>query len=132
MSYPRIFRNFRKVTKAAKIRNRYNQVPHITKKTTLKSDKNTIKRHTQESQEVSPFQAGDHKAVMNRQESMTRLFIQLQNIYLIVSEKRESIICVRMGCKNSSLDITISYHSANPVMPNGDPQNYFFIQHTHS
>ena len=32
-----------KVRKAAKIRNRYNQVPHLTK-----SDKNTIKHHKQE------------------------------------------------------------------------------------
>ena len=29
------------------------------------------KTHTQESQEASPFQAGDQKAAMNRQESMT-------------------------------------------------------------
>ena len=29
------------------------------------------KHHTQENQEVSPFPAGDHKAAMNRQESMT-------------------------------------------------------------
>ena len=27
--------------------------------------------HTQESQEVSPFPAGDHKAAINRQDSMT-------------------------------------------------------------
>ena len=31
----------------------------------------TIKYHTQESQEVSPFPAGDHKAALNRQERMT-------------------------------------------------------------
>ena len=29
------------------------------------------KNHTQESQEASPFPTGDHKAAMNRQESMT-------------------------------------------------------------
>ena len=31
----------------------------------------TRKHHIQENQEVSPFQAGDHKAAMNRQDSMT-------------------------------------------------------------
>ena len=56
-----------KVRKKAKIRNRYNQAQHLTKDTTWKSDKNTIKRHIQERQEVSPFPAGDHKAAMNRQ-----------------------------------------------------------------
>ena len=35
------------------------------------SDKNTRKFHIRASQEVSPFQAGDHKAAMNRQESMS-------------------------------------------------------------
>ena len=34
--------------KVAKVRNRYNQVPHLTKDTTLESDKNTIKHHKQE------------------------------------------------------------------------------------
>ena len=32
---------------------------------------NTSKHYIQESQEVSPFPAGDHKAAMNRQDSMT-------------------------------------------------------------
>ena len=48
--------------KRAKIRNRYNQAPHLTQDangrvTTLQLD---ITNH--ESQEVSPFPAGDHKA----------------------------------------------------------------------
>ena len=38
----------------------------LTQDTTWESDKNTIKHHIQESQEVSPFSAGDHKAAMNR------------------------------------------------------------------
>ena len=46
---------------AEKIRNRYNQVPHLTHDTTWESDKNKIKHHKQE---VSPFPAGDHKAAM--------------------------------------------------------------------
>ena len=60
-----------KVGKETKIRNQYNQVPHLTQDTTWESDKNKIKHHTQESQAVSPIPAGDHKAAMNRQENMT-------------------------------------------------------------
>ena len=52
-----------KVSKEAKIKN---QVPHMTQDTTRESNKRTIKYHTQESQEVSPFPAGDHKAAMNK------------------------------------------------------------------
>ena len=59
-----------KVRKAAKIRNRYNQVPHLTQDTTWESDKTHLNT-THKSQEVSPFQAGDHKAAMDRRESMT-------------------------------------------------------------
>ena len=36
------------VKKAAKIRNRYNQVPHLTQDTTWESDKNTFKHHKQD------------------------------------------------------------------------------------
>ena len=59
-----------KVSKKTKDRNRYNQVLHLTQDTTGESEKNTRKHHKQESQEVSPFPADDHKAAMNRQESM--------------------------------------------------------------
>ena len=53
------------VRKRAKIRNRYNQAPHLTqdtnwKVTTLQLD------ITNESQEVSPFSVDDHKAPINR------------------------------------------------------------------
>ena len=54
-----------KVSKGAKIRNRYNQVPHLTQDThgkVMNSQLDTIN----ESQEVSPFPAGDHKAHINR------------------------------------------------------------------
>ena len=57
-----------KVRKAAKIRNRCNQLQHLTQDSTWESDKNTIKHHKQE---PSPFPAGEHKAAMNRRESMT-------------------------------------------------------------
>ena len=52
-------------------RNPYNQITHLTQNTIRESDKNTRKRHIQESQEVSPFPTGDHKASRNRQDSMT-------------------------------------------------------------
>ena len=56
---------FTKVKKKAKIRNRYTQIPHLTRDTILESGKNTRKHHTQGSQEVSPFPTGDHKAARN-------------------------------------------------------------------
>ena len=61
------FRNspYHKVSKGAKIRNRYNQVQHLTQDTNGESDKLTV-RHQSESQEVRPFPAGDHKAHINR------------------------------------------------------------------
>ena len=54
-----------KVSKGAKIRNRYNQVPHLTQDTNGKVTNSQLDA-TNESQEVSPFQAGDHKAHINR------------------------------------------------------------------
>ena len=60
-----------KIRKKAKIKIRHNQESHMTQNTTWKNDKNIRKHHTQKSQEVSPFPAGDHKAAKNRQESMT-------------------------------------------------------------
>ena len=56
-----------KVRKKVKINNRYNQVPHLTWDTIWETDINTRKDHTQESQEVCTFPAGDHKAARNRQ-----------------------------------------------------------------
>ena len=55
----------------AKIMNRYNQVPRLSQDIIWESDKNTIKHHKKERQEVSPFPAGVHKAVRNRHDSIT-------------------------------------------------------------
>ena len=55
-----------KVSKGAKIRNRYNQVPHLTQDTKWESDRLTVDT-TNESQEVSPFPAGDHIALLRAQ-----------------------------------------------------------------
>ena len=54
-----------KVSKGAKIRNQYNQVPHLTQDTNGKATNSQLDA-TIESQEVSPFPAGDHKAHINR------------------------------------------------------------------
>ena len=61
----RLVQAFYKVSKGAKIRNRYNQVPHLTKDTNGKVTNSQLYT-TNESQEVSPFPAGDHKAQINR------------------------------------------------------------------
>ena len=57
--------DFIKVIKGAKIRNRYNQIPHLTRDTNGKVTNSQLDI-TNESQDVSPFQAGDYKAHINR------------------------------------------------------------------
>ena len=54
-----------KVSKGARIRNRYNQVPHLTQDTNGNVTNSQLDT-TNESQEVSPFPAGDHMAHINR------------------------------------------------------------------
>ena len=54
-----------KVSKDAKIRNRYNQVPQLTQDTKGKVTNSQLDT-TKESQEVSPYPAGDHKTHINR------------------------------------------------------------------
>ena len=56
----------RKVKKKAKIRNRYNEVPHLTQDTIVESDKNTRKHHEQASQEVSSFLALISRNISNK------------------------------------------------------------------
>ena len=51
--------------KKSKIRNRYNQVPHMTEDITWESDIHTIRHHKREPR-VSPYPAGEHKASINR------------------------------------------------------------------
>ena len=58
-------RGFVKVSEGAKIRNRYNQVPHLPEDTSGKVT-NSQSGPTDESQEVSPFPACDHKAHINK------------------------------------------------------------------
>ena len=54
-----------KTSKGAKIRNRYNQVPHLTQNTNGKVTNSQLDT-TNESQEVNCFPAGDYKAYINR------------------------------------------------------------------
>ena len=54
-----------KVSTGAQIRHRYNQVPHLTQDTNGKVT-NSQPDTTNESQEISPSPAGDHKAHINR------------------------------------------------------------------
>ena len=73
-----------KVGKGAKIRNRYNQVPHLTQDTNGKVTDSQIDT-TNESQEVSPFPAGDHKAHINR-------YIQKQNKHKTEKKFKRSLV----------------------------------------
>ena len=66
------FGGYFKVRKTARIKNRYNQGPHLSQDTKWESNKITI-NITIKGQEVSPFPSGDHNAAMNRRESMTNL-----------------------------------------------------------
>ena len=54
-----------KVSKGAKIRNQYNQVPHLTQDTNGKVTYSQLDT-TNKSQGVISFPAGDHKAHINR------------------------------------------------------------------
>ena len=54
-----------KVSKGAKIRNRYNQVPHLTQATNEKVTNSQLDT-TNESQEARPFPAVDLRAHLNR------------------------------------------------------------------
>ena len=44
---------------------------------------------------------------------------------MVSKKKKEPNICVRVGYKNSSLEITICHHSASLVMPIGDLREGF-------
>ena len=59
-----------KVRNTARIGNGYNQVPHLSHDTKWENKKTAI-NITNKSQEVSPFLWGNHKAAINRRESMT-------------------------------------------------------------
>ena len=61
----KVYRQKNKVSKGAKIRNQYNQVLHLTQDTYGEVTNSQLDTPN-ESQEVSPFPACDHKAHINR------------------------------------------------------------------
>ena len=64
------FNNFIIEKKKVKIRNWYNQVPHLARNIIWNSDKNTRNHHTQDREEASLSPTGDHKTARNRQGSI--------------------------------------------------------------
>ena len=69
-----------KVRKRAKIRYRYNQAPHLPQDTNGKVTTSQLDI-TNESQEVSPLPAGDHKASINRRTRRHQKKHDRNNIY---------------------------------------------------
>ena len=74
-----------KVCKGAKIRNQYNQVPHMTHETNGKGTNSQL-HTTNETQEVSPFPAGDHNAHINRR-------AQRHSKHKTEKHKRSTVLC---------------------------------------
>ena len=80
----RFFSRFNRVRKMKKIRNRYNQAPHLTQD--IKSTTSQLEI-THKSQEVSRFPAGDHKASINRRKhnkNKTEITYILNKAYLVI------------------------------------------------
>ena len=61
-----------KARKKAKIKNQYNQEPHLTLDIVWESDKN-LRKHCIKEREASASPAGDHKTARNRQDSITKV-----------------------------------------------------------
>ena len=85
----RIYVGDHKVRKRAKIRNRYNQAPHLTQDTNGKVTTSQLDI-TNESQEVNPFPAGDHKASINIR---ARKHNKKQDRNNMNDPRHDSIIC---------------------------------------
>ena len=68
----------KKVKRKAILRNRYNQVPHLTQDTIWESDKTQKTQHTRE-QRGQPFPVGYHNAARNRQASITKTNMKQNN-----------------------------------------------------
>ena len=96
-----------KVSKGAKIRNRYNQVPHLTQDTNGKVTNSQLDT-TNESQEVSPFPAADHKAQINRH-------AQRHNKHKTEKNKNDLQTKYRIGAigKTILLEGLNNFHSVN-------------------
>ena len=86
-----------KVRKAAKVRNRYNQVPRLAQDTTWESDKNTIKHHKQEPR-GQPFPSrlpqGSNKQTRKHNKHKTSItqMIHKKKYHLGTVERSKSIL----------------------------------------
>ena len=98
-----------KVSKGAKIRNRYNQVPHLTLDTNGKVT-NSQMDTTNEGQEISPFPAGNHKAKPLfclflsghlRQVLLYPIYTILSSIYHFLSLQHQVVLCPQDHCLSS-------------------------------
>ena len=97
--------------KGTKIRNRYNQVPHLTQDTNRKVTNSQLDI-TNESQEVSPFPAGDHKASINKK---TRTKAKQTQISYNMNDPQKKY---RLGTvrKNILLEGLNQFHGTNPTL----------------
>ena len=95
--------------KEGKIRNRYNQAPHLTQDTNGKVMLSQLDI-TYESQEVSPFPAGDHNASMNRRTRMHN--INKTEITYMIHKKKHRLGTVSKKLKLASRRACIDYYSS--------------------
>ena len=87
-----------KVSKGRKIRNRYDYVPHLTQDTNGKIANSQLDT-TNESQEVSPFPTGDHKAQINRHAQRHNKHKAEKNIHKEVPPLNISMLYDFFNCK---------------------------------
>ena len=82
-----------KVSNGAKIRNRHNQVPHLSQDTNGQVTNSQLDI-TNESQEASPFPAGDHSKHKTEKSTKDQQGILHEQVY-VTFDKRESL-CILM------------------------------------
>ena len=94
----------------------------MTQDTTWERDESQL-NITNKSQEVSPFPAGDHKAAMNRRESMTKTRHKNTN-------DPQKKYCLGMVSKNILLEGLNQFHGAKLTLSSDvDQDTYMFGLH---
>ena len=99
-----------KVSKGVKIRNRYNQVPHLTQNTNRKVTDSQLDT-TNESQEVSPFPTGDHEEHFNRRTQRHSKYKTEKNIKDPQKKYRLGTVSKIFYCRAS---IGLTVHQPHP------------------
>ena len=99
-----------KVSEGAKIRNRYNQVPHLAQDTNGKVTNSQLYT-THDRQAVRPFPAGDHKAKINRR---TQSYNKNKTEKKHIRSTKE--VPLRKGQENILLEGFNRFHGANPTL----------------